>query len=221
MFGQLVRRSAQCPCPGRSDAGLASGIMKNFRGFATRRSPNVPSQFNHPHYIDGGAGVWPMTDFQSESGESQAIVRYTQAMLAQLGVGGTIELKMVWAEPDRYDYPKESDLKLQDHSGLHKGRTGLDGMPEVAMLVHNLVVIGVPNTPHQIDKADGVAIPGLNAYKACLKLEADGETRYYPGGSYGASYSKRGEVLRKFWGLVWVQLLGGGSYLLKEVVGTY
>ena len=61
--------------------------------------------------------------------------------------------------------------------------------------------------------------PGLNRYEACLEFSHEGVTREYGGGA--GIFRTRDEVLRAFWGLVWVSEAPDEGFKVEEIVTTY
>jgi hypothetical protein len=79
--------------------------------------------------------------------------------------------------------------------------------------------------------SDAVARPyflkeGPNGYEACLRMTAAGVTKYYGGGTGGAVFRSKDEVIRKvFWGMVWTMLdplpSGKNGFRMMEIRHIY
>ena len=88
-----------------------------------------------------------------------------------------------------------------------------------AALVDGPVVEGKIYPPSHTRLPDGRPSPGLNRYEACLEFSHGGTTRYYCG-DVGV-LSSRHDILKVFWGLVWVEFLPDESYRVEKIVQRY
>jgi len=200
---------------------IVAGLMRRFPYYALLPSPRVPPEYDHPRYFNNLGGAWPMVEHAEESGECQAIVRLVRGMLAQLGVPGEARMLVVWADPEYGGgaHPIVADWEKDPSAGLSRRRK-VRGKELVAALVDSPVEEGKVYPPSHTRAADGRASPGLNRYEACLEFSHGGLTRYYCGGA--GVLSSRRDILRVFWGLVWVELLGDDEgFRVEKIVRRY
>jgi hypothetical protein len=200
--------------------GIVEGLLARFPHYALLPSPDVPPEYDHPRYFNNLGGAWPMVDYVAASGECQAIVRLVRGMLAQLGVPGETRVLVVWADPEVSggEKPIVADWETDPHAGLSRRKT-VDGRELVAALVDSPVVEGRVYPPSHTLLPDGTRSPGLNRYEACLAFTQGGRTRYYCGG-VGVLSSRR-QILRVFWGLVWVEFQGDEGFRVERIVRRY
>jgi hypothetical protein len=200
---------------------IVAWLMRRFPYYALLPSPRVPPEYDHPRYFNDVGGAWPMVENVEESGECQAIVRLVRGMLAQLGVPGEARMLVVWADPTYGggSHPLVADWEEDPRAGLSRTRK-VGGKELVAALVDSPVEEGKVYPPSHTRTADGRASPGLNRYEACLEFTHGGRTRYYCGGA-GITASRR-DILRVFWGLVWVEFLGDDEgFRVEKIVRRY
>jgi hypothetical protein len=201
--------------------GIVAGLMKKFRYYVLYPSEKVPKEFKHPGYMNSVGGAWPMADYASEYGECQAIVRITRGVLRQIGVPGDANIYVVWSDPtvDGGATAIEANWETASRSGLDTRKTE-GGKTWAAALVDGAVVEGKEYPPSHAPMPDGNgSSPGLNRYEACLKFTAEGETKYYGGGA--GIFASKEEVLKAFWGVIWVSWKSDGGYRVEKIVQKY
>jgi hypothetical protein len=200
---------------------IVDSLMGHFPGYTLESSPKVPKAFDHPGFLtqptDKG-GAWPMVDYESESGECQAIVRLVRANLWQAGVPGAAKVMVVWAEPasnPQKHEVKEDDWEAHPFAGLNTSRV-VKGKTQQAVLIDDAVQVGKTYPPSHSALPGGGSSPGANRYEACLWFQQGGKTVYYGGGA--GKYANKDEVITAFWGLIWVEFLPDMSYKVVEIV---
>lgn len=199
---------------------IVTGIMAKLDRYTLDRNDAVPDQFHHPTFLrNEHGGAWPLHQYAQYYGECQAICRLTRAILRQLGVPGKVTIMVVWAEPIAGKaVTKEADWEVEPNAGLNSKRM-VGGVTEFAALVDGPVTVGKTYAASHTRMPDGTTSPGLNRYEACLHFAADGETKYYGGGA--GTFKSKDEVIRAFWGLIWVEALPRDYYRVKEIVKRY
>jgi len=200
--------------------GIVASFLHRFPHYALLPDPSVPEALDHPRYFNDLGGAWPMVDHVKASGECQAIVRLVRGMLAQLGAPGRARMLVFWADPDKGggEKPLSADWEEQPGAGLSKMKIVGDKRL-VAALVDSPVVEGKTYPPSHTRMPDGSSSPGLNRYEACLEFSHGGSTRYYCGG-VGVLSSTR-DILKVFWGLVWVEILPDEGFRVETIVRRY
>lgn len=197
---------------------IVAALMKKFKYYVLYPSPNVPAKFNHPSYMrNGEGGAWPMADYASEYGECQAIVRIVRGCLRQLGVPGEAKIYVVWSEPPA-GAAQEADWEVNRGAGLDTTKV-VGGKTWGAALVDGPVEVGKSYPPSHQPMPGGGVSPGLNRYEACLRFTADGTTKYYGGGA--GVFASKDDVIKAFWGLIWVSWTSTGGYKVEEIVKKY
>lgn len=197
---------------------IVAALMKKFKYYVLYPSPKVPAKFKHPSYMGNGeGGAWPMADYASEYGECQAIVRIVRGCLRQLGVPGEAKIYVVWSEPPA-GAAQEADWEVNRGAGLDTTKV-VGGKTWGAALVDGPVVQGKEYPPSHQPMPGGGVSPGLNRYEACLRFTADGVTKYYGGGA--GVFASKDEVIKAFWGLIWVSWTSSGGYKVEEIVKRY
>ncbi|MDI3287969.1 hypothetical protein [Polyangium sp. 15x6] len=199
---------------------IVESFLRRFPYYALLPNPDVPAEFDHPRYFNEVGGAWPMVDYVAASGECQAIVRLVRGMLAQIGAPGEARMLVVWADPDQGngEKPLVADWEKNPRAGLSK--TMLVGEKRLsAALVDGPVVEGKTYPPSHTRLPDGKVSPGLNRYEACLEFSHGGTTRYYCGG-VGVLFSRH-DILKVFWGLVWVEFLPDEGFRVEKIVKRY
>lgn len=205
-----------------SPHAIVEGLMEKFPYYALLPSPKVPAEYHHPTYFNEHGGAWPMAEHIEASGECQAIVRLIRGVLFQVGVPGSVNAIVVWADPRIKGgrKPLFADQEEKPEAGLD-ATSVINGRPAIAALVDAPVEEGKAYPPSHTRMRGGRLSPGLNRYEACLKLSHRGRTRYYAGGA-GVFESKE-RILEVFWGLIWVTFRGGGEegYTVEKIVHQY
>jgi hypothetical protein len=199
---------------------IVAGIMEKVPSYVLAPNDAVPGRLRHPSYLNNSdGGAWPLHEYAAYFAECQAICRLTRAILRQLGVPGKVTIAVVWAEPNGTDaLTKEADWEANPQAGLNSIRV-VDGRRQVAALADGRVVVGKKYAASHEPMPDGTISPGLNRYEACLNFAAEGKTTYYGGGA--GQYASKEEVIRAFWGLVWVEFQVDGGYIVKAIVKRY
>jgi hypothetical protein len=199
---------------------IVSALMEKFPFYSLHPSPKVPPQFKHPGYHNDEGGAWAMTDYVEESGECQAIVRLLRAILRQLGVPADVQIMVTWAEPelDGTWTVHHANIEESPGAGLSIIRM-IEGKRAVAVLIDRAVEEGQSYPASHTPMADGKLSPGLNRFEACLKLTADGTTRYYCGGA--GVIDEEAKIISTFWGLVWVTPTTDNGYRIEKIVTKF
>ncbi|WP_206079426.1 hypothetical protein [Polyangium spumosum] len=199
---------------------IVEGFLRRFPHYALLPNPDVPAEYDHPRYFNDVGGAWPMVDHVAASGECQAIVRLVRGMLAQIGAPGEARILVVWADPDEGGgaKPLVADWEKNPRAGLSK-TIHVGGKRLSAALVDGPVVEGKTYPPSHTRLPDGRSSPGLNRYEACLEFSHGGLTRYYCGGV--GVLSSRHDILKVFWGLVWVEFLPDEGFRVEKIVQRY
>jgi hypothetical protein len=127
---------------------------------------------------------------------------------------------VVYAEP-RDDTPEgfmvlEQFIDRESTTGLTKTRRSASGVVQEAKLIDGPVEVGKSYPNDHTDLGNGRVSPGRNSFEACLLLEVGATQRYYGGGA--GAYSSKEEVILAFWGLIWVEELGGKGFKVVEIV---
>jgi len=199
---------------------IVEALLRRFPYYALLPNPDVPAEYDHPRYFNEIGGAWPMVDHVAASGECQAIVRLVRGMLAQIGAPGEARMLVVWADPDQGggERPLVAEWEKNPRAGLSKTMKVGD-KHLAAALVDGPVVEGKTYPPSHTRLPDGKSSPGLNRYEACLEFSHGGITRYYCGGV--GVLSSRHDILKVFWGLVWVEFLPDEGYRVEKIVQRY
>jgi hypothetical protein len=197
---------------------LVHAIMQNFMNYWLDHNHMPPgytgpvpaNNLNYPSYLPDSTipatvpgGAWNMNDFIAASGECQAIVRFTRAMIQQVGCPGRANVIVVSADPDTA-VAKEEDWEA--------GGSGLSGITRnIGPKVCDVSLFdGQPTAVATIMDAAHV---GRNNYEACLRFTfpdpgpggtpAAGAQKYYAGGTNGATFDNKDQVITVFQALVW------------------
>ncbi|APR84523.1 Hypothetical protein A7982_09872 [Minicystis rosea] len=198
---------------------IVRGLMRKFPYYSLKPSPKVPRQFHHPTFFNRLGGAWPMSDYVEEAGECQAIVRLVRGVLRQLGVPGEARALLVWAEPGVANGQQAVSAYWDDDPSAGLSTTMIvDGRRWLAALSDGPVEVGA-EYPASHTIVNGKPSPGMNRYEACLEFTHNGETRYYGGGA--GVYRTKEEVLRAFWGLVWVSWAPNDGFRVEDIVTRY
>ena len=199
---------------------IARALMAKFPFYSLRPSAKVPREYHHPTYFNNVGGAWPMSDHTGESGECQAIVRLVRGVLRQLGVPGEVRALLVWADPEVEGGRTPVSAYWEDSPGAGLSRVKRVGSQRwLATLVDSPVEAGrVYPASHTLDER-GRPSPGFNRYEACLELTHDGVSRAYGGGA--GEFRSREQVLRAFWGLLWVSEAPQDGFKVEEIVARY
>jgi hypothetical protein len=161
-----------------------------------------------------------MSDYAAESGECQAIVRLVRGILRQLGVPGEARALLVWADPEVEGGRKAVTAYWDEDPSAGLSRTKVvQGKRWIAALSDGAVEVGREYPASHTLGARGQPSPGLNRYEACLEFTHEGVTREYGGGA--GVFRSREDVLRAFWGLVWVSAGPDDGFRVEEIVTTY
>ncbi|MFT3766428.1 MAG: hypothetical protein QM820_13085 [Minicystis sp.] len=198
---------------------IVRALMAKFPYYSLKPSPRVPREYHHPTYYNEVGGAWGMADYVEEAGECQAIVRLVRAILRQLGVPGEARALLVWADPYVNGGMKAVTAYWDDNpsAGLSTTRV-VNGRRWIAALVDGPVEEG-RDYPASHTIQNGRPSPGLNRYEACLEFSYGGETRYHGGGA--GIFRAKEDVLRAFWGLVWVSGAPAEGFRVEEIVTRY
>jgi len=199
---------------------IVASFLRRFPFYALEPNKDVPRELDHPRYFNDLGGAWPMVDHVAASGECQAIVRLVRGLLAQLGAPGEARMIVVWADPMEGGGKKPlfADWDENPRAGLSR-RIRVGDKELVAALVDGPVIEGKKYKASHTLMEDGTRSPGLNRYEACLEFSHGGITRYYCGG-VGVLSSKQ-DILKVFWGLVWVEMLPDEGYRVEKIVQRY
>ncbi|MEE2829145.1 MAG: hypothetical protein VX498_08150 [Myxococcota bacterium] len=194
-------------------------LMDRFNRYTLVKDPSVPAKFNQPTYYpsrdragstaaDGaaGCGAWPVADYIRAGAECQAIVRFTQNVIKQVGCPGEADFVLVWSEPR----VENGNRALES-----AGRGGLNGYPSETKDGVRRYACLVDTRPEEgkiydieqlwLDRDAGRINPhymGLNNFEACLRFEHGGVKKYYGGGA--GVYDSPEEVITAFQALCWV-----------------
>lgn len=195
---------------------IVSKLMDSFPFYTLKRHPSIPVEYEHPTYFqkdhpDAG-GAWPMADYMEKSGECQAIVRFVQGIIHQIGCPGTAEFVVVWADPD-----------------INKGRKALEGLGGLAgrskmgrngKVWYASLAAGDPEAVGKVFTPDELE---LNNFEACLKFTHGDVMKYYAGGA--GTFDSKEEVINVFTALVWWSAefdpSGNVKYRVEEIVHYY
>jgi hypothetical protein len=177
---------------------IVGSLMRLFRFYTLRPSPDVPAEFDHPTFFGSSSGAWPMADYISKSGECQAIVRFVRAVIKQVGCPGTADLVVIWADPDFHGGAKAKEATVPPGGGLHGKSKMVGGERWYACLVDTYPEEGKIYDTEVV----GPDYIGLNNFEACLRFEHGGLTKYYGGGA--GVYDSAEQVLLAFFGLAWI-----------------
>jgi hypothetical protein len=167
---------------------IVQKLMKRLEFYVLSTNPAVPSKYRHPTYYNTEGGAWPMMDYLSYYGECQAIVRFVGDVIKQVGAPGSIEQVYVYAAPASPKIAKE------DAAG------GLGNYPGYALVDKPVERDRTYPPSHTLE--GGVSSVGFNNYEACLKFTDRGLLKYYGGGTGGAAFDTKQEVLKVFSALV-------------------
>jgi hypothetical protein len=197
---------------------LVHGIMLKFKQYWLQHDkmppwysgPKPPNNLNFPSYLQDTSipatvpgGAWNMFDFIDASAECQAIVRFTRAVIKQVGCPGTANVIVVSADPDTAA-AKEEDWE--------SGGSGLSGVTRnLGKKVCDVTLFDT--MPTGVGTIMDDAHVGRNNYEACLRFTfpdpaagsapAAGTQKYYAGGTNGASFDDKDHVITVFQALVW------------------
>lgn len=199
---------------------IVSALLSRFPYYTLQPSPKVPRKYGHPGYFNDEGGAWAMAEHPEESGECQAIARFTRGVLRQLGVPGDLKILLVWADPrvNGGRTPIEVDWEESPTGGLD-ARARVNGRRCVAALVDGPVEEGKTYPASHTRLPGGRVSPGLNRYEAFMRFSHGGETLYY---APGAGVYREGQLrLRVFWGLVWVSSARDDGFRVEKIVTTY
>ena len=207
---------------GSDPHAIVHGIMQNFRNYWLDHDhmppwysgPTPPANLNYPRYLvdpsisaNVPGGAWNMFDFIKASAECQAIVRFTRAAIKQVGIPGKSQVIVVYADADTAA-AKEGDWEAGD--GGMDGVTRMKGTTvcDVALFDAQPTAVGTI-----MDRAH----VGLNNFEACLRFTfpdpgsgtpAAGAQKYYAGGTNGAVFDTKEQVITVFQALVWISFPG-------------
>lgn len=198
---------------------IVRALMGKFPFYALHPSSEVPRRYHHPTYFNQEGGAWPMSDYAGESGECQAIVRLVRGILRQLGVPGEARTVLVWGDPEVDGGRTAVSAYWEDDPGAGLDRTKLvNGRRWFATLVDGPVEVGEVYPPSHTSRPEGLS-PGFNRYEACLEF-THGDKKLDYGGGAGV-FQAREDVLRAFWGLVWVSEAPPHGFRVEEIVTRY
>lgn len=197
-------------------------VFNKYPFYTLRPDPAVPSIYLHPTFFNSIGGAWPMFDFMANSGECQAIVRFTRATIKQVGCPGTADTVVVWADPDINKGLTVKENIWENGGGLNDKRKTVGGKLWFAYLADK----DPQSVGKEFDVVD-VKSPdyiGLNNFEACLRFEHGGVKRWYAGGTGGAVFDKHDEVIKVFHALCWVSFQGASPNTkakIEEIVQRY
>jgi hypothetical protein len=182
--------------------GIVQGLMDMVPGYTLIPNPEVPEEFKHPSYFNGGfGGAWPICDFSRFKAQCQAIVRWVRAVIKTVGCPGTADLVTIWADP-LIDNGQTTQMALNDPDQGLDSTAMVHGRPCAAVLVDRYPVEGqVYDVEEKTDRYIGV-----NRYEACLRFTQGGKTKFYGGGA--GTYDSADEVLMAFYALAWMTPAG-------------
>lgn len=171
---------------------IVKKLMTTLGKYVLRTNPAVPSEYHHPDYYNSKGGAWPLMDYLAYYAECQAIVRFVGDVIKQVGAPGTIEMIYVFAKPPN---PK---VAQEDTTGVTLTGTNYS-------LVDSPVTVGQVYPPSHTILPDGSTSVGFNNYEACLKFTDGGVMKYYGGGTGGAAFDNKQQVIKAFTALVEVE----------------
>lgn len=182
---------------------IVLGLMKLLPYYVLRADPAVPSELKHPNFFNSKGGAWPIAAHMSHYAECQAIVRFVEKIIKQIGAPGDGKMVFIFADPADPDTAKEDDESTPGRKALHKH-------PGYALVDKPITSadIGRVYPKSHTRMPDGSTSMGFNAFEACLKFTARGdsggdETYYYPGGTGGSRTDSAQKVLdHSFYALV-------------------
>jgi hypothetical protein len=200
---------------------LVDLLMGTFRSYSLAERKDLPSQYDHPRYMNLEGGAWPLAEFRVPA-ECQAIVRLVMGVIRQVGLPGEAEAILVYAHPDAPEVAKVD--VLGQGVGLNAVIRNFEGSNWKAGLTDKPVEEGRIYPTGHFRLPDGTNSPGFNAYEACLKFTDSGETRLHAGGS-GVKFSVD-QVLREcFTQLVWFRRVAdpryGTGYRVEKILTRY
>ena len=179
---------------GTSDVrAIISKIMAEWPEYASKPDPDFPKAIlNHPGFNNMCGGAWWLTEptLVRYTGECQAIVRATRAMLLMTGITG-FEFVLVWADPD--EGPNGPAHVDTTGNGINDRTRTVNGETQQAALTDVHVEVGQSYTEDEV---------GWNNFEACGRWSDAQGTTYYAGGAGQAPSAER--VLKAFHQLVWV-----------------
>jgi hypothetical protein len=200
---------------------IAVYITGKFPGYTLVDDPSVPAQFHHPRYLardgetESGCGAWPANDYFAQKAECQAIIRFTMAVMMQVGCPGDMSIVVVWGDPNNNGAAKEAPWP---QGGLEGTTKVVNGKTWYAYMIAG----DDPPVPLSVGQ---VFDPGskLNYFEACLKLTAGGRTMYYGGGA--GDYPSKEQVVTCFQALCWISIInssnGSRQARVEQIVKTY
>jgi len=200
---------------------IAKYITGQFPGYTLKPDPAVPAQFHHPWYMamqgesESGCGAWPAADYFSQEAECQAIIRFTRAVMLQVGCPGDMSIVVVWADPNNNATVMEGDWDA--------GSGGLDGVTKVVKGKTWSATLADNTSPVKVGQLFDPDDLGLNNYEACLKLTYGGTTMYYGGGA--GDYPTKEQVITCFQALCWISIVnlknGNQKVRIEQIVKRY
>lgn len=199
---------------------IVRALMARFPYYSLRPNPKVPRKFHHPTYFNNQGGAWAMSDYPEESGECQAIVRLVRGILRQIGVPGEARTVLVWADPDVEGGKKALSAYWDEDPGAGLSRSRIvHGKRWIAALSDAPLQEGKEYPASHTVLPGGRISPGLNRYEACLEFTHGGVTLDYGGGA--GVFRGRDDVIRAFWGLVWVSPAPHEGFRVEQIVTRY
>jgi hypothetical protein len=169
---------------------------------------------NHPQYFNNIGGAWNVADFIANSAECQAIVRFFRAVIKQVGCPGTAQIMLVYADPNvnNGNTVLEDDFESSGDKALHHvANRMINGQASFAAL---LDTNPGPSAGKVFDGNNKGRLPpaGANAFEACMKFtDPGGTTEYFAGGTGGAKFTNKDDVINVFQALVWLSNPTGGQ----------
>jgi hypothetical protein len=197
---------------------IVHGIMQKFLNYWLDHDhmppgytgPTPAANLNYPSYMQDSSipatvpgGAWNIFDFISASAECQAIVRFTRANIRQVGIPGKAQVIVVFADADTAA-ALEGDWEAGESGMANVTRTLGTKTCDVALFDAQPTAVGTI-----MDRAH----VGLNNYEACLRFTfpdpgggtpAAGTQKYYAGGTNGAVFDTKDQVITVFQALVWI-----------------
>ncbi len=195
---------------------IVAALFQRVPNVVLYRDDDVPAEYHHPTFFNEVGGAWPLTDYPSRGAECQAIVRMVRAVVHQLGIPGTTQAVVVWADPD--DGGQKVHEAEHGQGGLGLKTRWKNGYKERAKLADSPVEAGQTYL-------DAPGSPGMNNFEACLKYDHAGKVVYH-GPGIEAPCPTIEEVIEVFWGLVWIREHKGGadepdSFSVTEIVSKW
>lgn len=189
----VIQSSPPKTLPPSREHFIVWGIMRKFPFYQLHDDASLAA-FKHSGYFNRPTGgAWPMADFVAESGQCQAIARFTRDVLKELGVPGTTQVVYVYAKPQTPYTAEESDVPVGYTWHGAAGNQRLETLTDTLLTTADIGKrYPQPHTP----MPDGTTSVGFNNYEACIKYSHGGLTLYFPGGTSGMIWENADQVLK-------------------------